>query len=497
MNNYFNSGGYQGNPYPPYPGNGMPNYSGADSFPSYPSDNRPPYPTSNNNMPQYQVGFEGFNNNYGSSGPQYPSQFSNTPYGSSNYGGPNNPPYPAFNQNEGFPIAPSNSSLNNYPPYNQPNSQMLPNIPPAPVYTPSNPTYPNQYSPNYSNQPYQTSSSGSNLYPNLPQTNNYQPTPVSVSNPTLRPFQPFNPSHDAERLYKAMKGFGTDEATLIDVLCKRTYSQREEISLVYKTSYGKDLTKNIESETSGDFRRLLVTLLTRPLIVEANHLKESVSGMGTDENALIDVVCTKNNSEMMELKRIYLQMFRRNLEEDVKDDVSGYFKRFLVSLMAAHRSEAPPDYQKAAQQAKELHNAGENKFGTNEVTFNKIISCESHAQLRLVFDEYQRLTGHSIEQAIRSEMSTSIQRAFLTVIQIIRKPASYYAQRIYESMQGLGTRDKLLIRMVVLRSEIDMMDIKTEFQRMYRKSLESFIKSDCSGDYKRALLCLIGDPNWK
>ena len=90
----------------------------------------------------------------------------------------------------------------------------------------------------------------------------------------MRPFQPFNPSHDAEQLYKAMKGFGTDEAKLIDILCKRTYQQRNEISLVYKTSYGKDLVKNIESETSGDFRNLLVTLLTRPMIIEANHLKE-------------------------------------------------------------------------------------------------------------------------------------------------------------------------------------------------------------------------------
>lgn len=46
-------------------------------------------------------------------------------------------------------------------------------------------------------------------------------------------------------------------------------------------------------------------------------------------------------------------MFNRNLEEDVKDDVSGYFKRFLVSLMAANRNEnQPPDYNRAAQQAR-------------------------------------------------------------------------------------------------------------------------------------------------
>lgn len=46
-------------------------------------------------------------------------------------------------------------------------------------------------------------------------------------------------------------------------------------------------------------------------------------------------------------------MYNRNLEEDVKDDVSGYFKRLLVSLMTGNRLEnQPADYNKAIQQAK-------------------------------------------------------------------------------------------------------------------------------------------------
>jgi hypothetical protein len=65
------------------------------------------------------------------------------------------------------------------------------------------------------------------------------------------------------------------------------------------------------------------------------------------------------------------------------------------------------------------------------------------------------------------------------------------------SKKGIGTWDERLIRIMVLRSEIDMMDIKMEFQKRYGKSLEQFIRSGCSGDYKRALLCLAGDPDWK
>ncbi len=119
----------------------------------------------------------------------------------------------------------------------------------------------------------------------------------------------------------------------------------------------------------------------------------------------------------------------------------------------------------------------------------------------MVFEEYQKIKG-PIETAIRNEMSSSVERAFLAVskchFQLIefinrkhiysyflfesisalfaKNPAAYYAQRLYESMKGLGTKDRTLIRTMVLRSEVDMAQIKVEFNRMYRNSLESFIR---------------------
>lgn len=43
-------------------------------------------------------------------------------------------------------------------------------------------------------------------------------------------------------------------------------------------------------------------------------------------------------------------------------------------------------------------------------------------------------------------------------------------------MQGLGTDDQTLIRIVTTRAEVDMVQIKQEFQRKYSQSLEQFIK---------------------
>lgn len=157
-------------------------------------------------------------------------------------------------------------------------------------------------------------------------------------NPVLRPYQPFNPADDAQRLYKAMKGFGTDEATLIDILCRRTWQQRQEIAIAYKSQTGKDLLKNLESELRGNVETLFKALALTPGQLEAYDLHEAIQGFGTKEDTVIDIVCTKeSNYEMTALKNAYRQFFHKEMESDLRGDVSGYFQRFLVSLMAANR----------------------------------------------------------------------------------------------------------------------------------------------------------------
>lgn len=40
----------------------------------------------------------------------------------------------------------------------------------------------------------------------------------------------------------------------------------------------------------------------------------------------------------------------------------------------------------------------------------------------------------------------------------------------------MGTDDKTLIRVVITRAEVDMVQVKREFQKQFGKSLEEFIK---------------------
>lgn len=56
--------------------------------------------------------------------------------------------------------------------------------------------------------------------------------------PTLLPVDPFDPNSDAARLYDAMDGLGTDEDKVVSVLCYRTASQRDAITISYNNQHG-------------------------------------------------------------------------------------------------------------------------------------------------------------------------------------------------------------------------------------------------------------------
>lgn len=316
--------------------------------------------------------------------------------------------------------------------------------------------------------------------------------PPSQGQGTLRPFPGFNPHADCEVLKKAMKGFGCDDKAVMNILCFRTNQQRQQMKMSFKTMYGKDLVKELVSELRGNLEDVIVWMMYTPAEFDAVELRNAMQGMGTKESVLIEIMCSRTNAEMQAIKEAYRRMFQRDLERDLSGETSFHFKRLLVSMSVGGRDESNHvDHARAQQDAQRLYQAGEKSLGTDESMFNAILASQNFAKLQLVFQAYQQIAKHDIEKAIQREFSGDIEDGLLAVVKCVKNRPGFFAERLYKSMKGLGTDDRTLKRVVITRCEVDMVQIKQQFQTMFGKSLESFIADDISGSYKNAMINLV------
>uniref|UniRef100_A0A8C9XTY7 Annexin n=1 Tax=Sander lucioperca TaxID=283035 RepID=A0A8C9XTY7_SANLU len=484
-------GGYPPQPggYPPQAGGYPPQAGGyppqAGGYPQAPPQGKPSYANlSKSQANQISAVMGGFNQN--------PSMFAQAPGG-----------HPPATQPGGYgsPI-PNQQSYGLYP---QPGGNMQHPQGPGMGY-PGQPGQPGQPapSPNPSMPGYGGAPAPVPGYPQAPSPNPsmpaYTPGAMPIAPPvnrgfrgTITDFPGADPLRDVEVLRKAMKGFGTDEQAIIDLLGSRSNKQRVPLLRAYKTSYGKDLIKDLHSELSGNFRSMVMATLKTPSEFDASEIHNAIKGAGTDEACLIEILSSRSNAEIKEISRIYKQEYKKTMEDAISGDTSGHFRRLLISLAQGNRDEREHvDISLAKQDAQALYAAGENKLGTDESKFNAILCARSKPHLRAVFLEYQQMCGRDIEKSISREMSGDLESGMLAVVKCIKNTAAYFAERLYKAMKGAGTKDTTLIRIMVSRSEVDMLDIRQEYVKNYGKSLYTHISGDTSGDYKKLLLKFCG-----
>ncbi|XP_069702840.1 annexin B10 isoform X2 [Periplaneta americana] len=310
--------------------------------------------------------------------------------------------------------------------------------------------------------------------------------------PTVTPASGFSAADDGMALRAAMKGFGTDEQAIIDILTQRSNSQRQQIAKFFTEEYGRDLIEDLKSELGGHFEDVIVALVIPPVDYLCKQLHKAMEGMGTDEHTLIEILCSKSNKEVKDIVDAYERMYDRPLAEHMCSETSGDFRRLLTLIVTGVRNDYAVDAGRARELAEQLYAAGELKVGTDEEVFNRIMAHESFPQLKLIFEEYKNVSGRTIEQALEAELSGELLEAMLAIVECVQSPPAFFAKRLHDAMAGAGTDDVTLIRIIVCRSEIDLANIKEEFERIYDKTLESAVRNETSGDYKRALVALIG-----
>ena len=298
----------------------------------------------------------------------------------------------------------------------------------------------------------------------------------------------------AEDLKKAMEGFGTNEEALILIATSNKTQERLKIKKAYEEKYKKNLIDDLKSELNGKFEDAMVALFKDPVEYDCECISNAIKGVGTDENCLIEVISSRPNWLLEKIKKKYNELYKKELVEDIKSDTSGDFQKILEGILRCQRSETKEiDKEKCAKIAKDLNDIKDKGWDIQDEqnTFYQYIMKSSPKELSAVAREYYKLTGKTIIEGIETNFKGDAKDLLKSILYSIVSPSEFFATRIKKAIQGFGTDNKTLIRILVTRCEVDMTIIKKYYKQLYKKDMIDDIKNDISGDYQKLMIELI------
>ena len=215
--------------------------------------------------------------------------------------------------------------------------------------------------------------------------------------------------YDAYCLNGAMKGLGTKEGVLTEIIGSRTPQELQAIKQVYAANYGELLENHVASDTSGDYQKLLLALLqgqrrtgAQPDMAgcqqDAAALYQAGEGKwGTDENTFIRIFSTRSPAELGLINQYYKQNAGKGLLGAINSEFSGDTKDLLDTVVRANVY--PHGYY-----AKNIYDSVKGA-GTNDSKLIRNVCARHGVDLPYIRQAYQNDYGSDMLTDIQSDSS--------------------------------------------------------------------------------------------
>ena len=289
-----------------------------------------------------------------------------------------------------------------------------------------------------------------------------------------------SPMSDLENIKNFIQN--SEKSKIVELICKLTNEQRQNLKQMYLSSYGTELDKDLKSALSGDAEDLILGLMKTPVDFDAEQIYLSMKGIGTDEDTLSEMIATRPSRRLIRIRERYHELYNETLENDIKGDTSDYYRNILIAMIQGGRSDNPyPNSQKMKEIVQKLTEDNDS-IKDNFVSY--FVNC-SYGEICTICREYEKATGKYILDSIKNIFSSDEYNFFNILLNYISDPGKFYAEKIH------GFKDKDLIRIIVSRSEENMDEIRDSYKELYNIELIEDIKNNTKGDFQLGLSILV------
>ena len=196
-----------------------------------------------------------------------------------------------------------------------------------------------------------------------------------------------------------------DEETIVSILSTTSNLDRQIIRLFYKKKFPNLIQKDIQTQLSGDFGKLVLNLFDLPYEYDARELHRSLTSFSKDEKAIIEIIITRPRSHLILVQKIYKKFYNVSLKNDILNLSDKTFSEFLITILASNRPSGltikPND---AYNIAKDIIKNGVKQYGKNVNLFKQVFVDRSREDLIMISRAFYDLYKKYLYEVIDNEL---------------------------------------------------------------------------------------------
>lgn len=222
---------------------------------------------------------------------------------------------------------------------------------------------------------------------------------------------------------------------------------------------------------------------------DAEKLHHAISGIGTDDSLLIDIVGGHSRMHLQAVAQEYKRHYGHDLVKDIRDDTSMNYRKLLMGLTMPLG-----DYLTS------LLKDAMDGVGTKEKELVDVLCQVSPIELKMLKDSWKAATSQDLVHRIKDETSFNFEKLMVACVTNERMPPGFVdpahvetdAEALYHAGEGkLGTSDSVFIEIFTRSSPEHLQAVSQAYLKKRGHTLRKAVKKETSGDYQRALCTLM------
>lgn len=226
--------------------------------------------------------------------------------------------------------------------------------------------------------------------------------------------------YDVTELHAAMKGAGTDEDTLIEIIGSRSTTQLKAIKEAFQIKYGTSLEDFVSGEVGGDIKKFLISLLQcnrsentkideGKLNIDVTELYEAGEGTwGTDESVFNRIFVTRSPCELRYINKKYLEKTGKNLLDVVDSEFSGDLNKLYRTVIIVQLNPVAYYLTRIREACKGC--------GTDDSILIRVLVSRDEIDLKEINVQYTQNYGKSLKEEVEIECSGDYKNLLVALI---------------------------------------------------------------------------------